>query len=270
MRLSVAIRSAGLAILAGTILVGAARAGAIPLSGASDAAVQAGSEPATTAIVIGFVGGFVRRDRPHHGPIELAQRIRSDVTKNTHVEVFENRHRGQARALILRLLDTNHDGVLSNEEKKRARIILYGHSWGAAAAVQLARELRREHIPVLLTAQVDSVPLWHDDSVIPDNVAEAVNFYQPHGILHGVAQIRAADESKTEILGNFRSDYKKQPVQCTGYPWHDRVFTPGHMQSECDPKVWSRVEELVLQQLISSDPENGTSPKEKMSQTASR
>jgi len=237
------------AILIGTTLVGTAHAGTLPVSAGGEEGVQAGIEPASPAIVIGFVGGFVRHDRPHHGPIELAQRIQSIVPKGTHVEVFENRHRARARAVILRLLDTDHDGSLSDEEKSGARIVLYGHSWGAAAAVQLARDLRREHIPVLLTAQVDSIATWHDDSVIPDNVAEAVNFYQPHGLLHGVAQIRAANASKTEILGNYLTDYRKQPVPCTGYSWHNRIFTPGHMQSECDPKVWSRIEELVLQHL---------------------
>ena len=64
---------------------------------------------------------------------------------------------------IIRLLDANHDGVLSSEEKARARIILYGHSWGASAAVLLARDLRRQGVPVLLTVQVDSVAkVWQE------------------------------------------------------------------------------------------------------------
>src|SRR5271154_121025 len=113
----------------------------LPVFAASDAAVSTGPEPATAAIVIGFVGGFVSHDDPHHGPVQFAQRIRRTVPKNTHVEVFENRHRASAHATILRLLDTNHDGRLSEEEKNSARIILFGHSWGGAAAVLLARDL---------------------------------------------------------------------------------------------------------------------------------
>ncbi len=77
--------------------------------------------------------------------------------KDTYVRVFENRRRKRAYDTVLRLLDTNHDGVLSAEEKARARIILFGHSWGASAAVLLARDLRRLGVPVLLTVQVDSV-----------------------------------------------------------------------------------------------------------------
>lgn len=210
------------------------------------------SDPPVSAsnIVIGFVGGFVDHDNPHHGPVQFAQRIRHTVPQNTYVRIFENRRRKQALDAIIRLLDTNRDGTLSTEEKTRARIILFGHSWGAAATVLLARDLRREGIPVLLTVQVDSVAkLWQNDSVIPDNVAEAVNFYQTSGIVHGQRQIRAANPAKTEILGNYRIDYKKTPVECPGASWADRFFTPGHMQSECDPHVWSQIENLLKQRL---------------------
>jgi len=216
------------------------------------------SEPAAATatssnIVIGFVGGFVSHDNPHHGPVQLARQIQRTVPKDTYVQVFENRHRRQAYAAVFRLLDTNRDGVLSAEEKARARIILFGHSWGASAAVALARDLRREGVPVLLTVQVDSVAkLWQNDSVIPDNVAEAVNFYQPHGIIHGRRQITAADPARTEILGNNLVDYKKNPVQCPGAPWAERFFTPDHMQSECDPHLWSQIETMVRQRLDSS------------------
>ena len=210
---------------------------------------------ATTAvpsdIVIGFVGGFVRHDNPHHGPVKLAERIRRSVPKDTYVRVFENRSRKRAYGEVIRLLDVNHDGVLSSEEKARARIILFGHSWGASAAVLLARDLRRQGVPVLLTVQVDSVAkVWQNDSVIPDNVAEAVNFYQPHGIIHGRARIIAADPTKTEILGNYRTDYQKDPIECPEAFWMERVLTPGHMQSECDPRVWSQIENLVRQRLF--------------------
>jgi len=214
--------------------------------------------PAITAtpsnIVIGFVGGFVAHDNPHHGPVQFARQIQRTVPKDTYIRVFENRHRKDAYADVMRLLDTNRDGVLSAQEKARARIILFGHSWGASAAVLLARELRRQGVPVLLTVQVDSVAkLWQDDSIIPDNVAEAVNFYQPHGIIHGRKQIMAADPARTEILGNYLMDYKKNPVQCPEASWADHFFIPGHMQSECDPHLWSQIETMVHQRLLSAD-----------------
>jgi hypothetical protein len=221
-----------------------------PVLNAADGAFA--SSPAATApyILVGFAGGFVRHDNPHHGPVKLAQRIARDLPKCDSIEVFENRHRKAAYKSILRLLDRNHDGVLSDQEKSQARIILFGHSWGASAVVLLSRELARAGIPVLLTVQVDSVAKpWQHDQIIPDNVVAAVNFYQPHGLLHGRAQITAADDSKTQILGNYRFDYQKEPVQCIGASWVQRVFTPSHMQSECDPRLWSQVEDVVRQHM---------------------
>jgi pimeloyl-ACP methyl ester carboxylesterase len=226
-----------------------------PLSHAVESSsLRSDASPVPSNIVIGFVGGFVAHDNPHHGPVRLAQRIRPAFPKDTFVRIFENRHRKSAYDAIIRLLDTNRDGILSTEEKARARIILFGQSWGASAAVLLARELRRQGIPVLLTVQVDSVAkAWQNDAVIPDNVAEAVNFYQPHGLIHGRAKITAADPTKTVILGNYLTDYKKTPVECPLASWFDRVFTPGHMQSECDPRLWSQIETLVRQHLLPPD-----------------
>jgi pimeloyl-ACP methyl ester carboxylesterase len=211
----------------------------------------AGTSP--NNILIGFVGGFVRHDNPRHGPVRLAQRMHETAPKDSYVQVFENRHRRAAYNTIVRLLDTDHNGALSESEKSRARVILFGHSWGGSAVVLLARELRRAGIPVLLTVQVDSVTKpWQSDSVIPDNVVEAVNFHQPHGMIHGRAQITAADPSKTQILGNYLYDYRKHPVQCQDPSFFDRVFTPDHAQSECDPKLWSQIEDLVRQRLATA------------------
>lgn len=214
-----------------------------------------GREPAgkINYILIGFAGGFVRHDNPHHGPVRLAQRLRQVAPHGTYIQVFENRRRKKAYKTILRLLDINHDGTLSEQEKSEARVVLFGHSWGAAAVVLLARELDQVGIPVLLTVQVDSVAkLWQRDGVIPDNVAAAVNFYQPHGLVHGRSEIKAVDESKTQILGNYRFDYREHPVQCEATSWFDRTFTPSHMQSQCDPQIWNRVEDLVLQRITAS------------------
>jgi pimeloyl-ACP methyl ester carboxylesterase len=216
-------------------------------------AVRPQTPVAPSNIVIGFVGGFVRHDNPSQGPVQFAQQMQRTVSKDTYVRVFENRRRKQAYDAILRLLDTNRDGVLSAEEKARARIILFGHSWGASAAVTLARELQRLGVPVLLTVQVDSVAKWHNDSVIPANVAEAVNFYQPHGIIRGQTRITAADPDRTAILGNYLVDYRKNPVPCPGASWADHVFIPDHMQSECDAHLWSQIETMVRQRLLSAD-----------------
>jgi hypothetical protein len=205
---------------------------------------------APSSIVVGFVGGFVSHDSLRHGPVKLAESIRHSAPKDTFVQVFENRHRKTAYQTILGLLDRDHDGVLSKDEKSQARIILFGHSWGASAVIMLARELNRAGIPVLLTVQVDSVAkLWQNDSIVPENVTAAVNFYQPHGVVRGRTEITAADSAKTQILGNYRFDYRKDPVRCENPSWYDRYITPGHAQIECDPHIWSQVESLVRQRL---------------------
>jgi len=167
-----------------------------------------------------------------------------------YVEAFENRHREKAYREIRRRLDRNHDGTLSTEEKRNARIVIFGHSWGASETVTLARKLERDGIPVLLTIQVDSVSkIGQNDRVIPANVGQAINFYQPDGIVHGRPAIRAADPARTEIVGNFRFDYKANPISCEGYPWFDRVLVKAHTEIECDPKVWNQVEELIYSKL---------------------
>jgi pimeloyl-ACP methyl ester carboxylesterase len=217
------------------------------------ASLQSQTPAAASNIVIGFVGGLAGDGDPHQGPVRLAQQIRHTVPKDTYIQVFENRRRKLAYNTVIRLLDANHDGKLSAEEKSGARIVLFGYSWGAAAAVLLARDLQREGIPVLLTAQVDSVAkMGKDDSVIPDNVAAAVNFYQPHGIIHGRKKITAADPAKTQILGNYRMDYRKNPIVCPDVAWVDRLFVHGHIQSECDPRVWSQIGDMVKLRLSPS------------------
>jgi hypothetical protein len=155
----------------------------------------------------------------------------------------------------LRRLDVNHDGVLSSDEKQKARIILFGHSWGASETVTLARKLEQDGVPVLLTIQVDSVAkIGQNDQVIPANVKEAVNFFQPSGLVHGQRQIRAADPARTQIVGNYRFDYKENRLACQSYPWFNRIFIKSHTQIECDPKVWSQVESLIYSKLAPEAP----------------
>jgi hypothetical protein len=209
------------------------------------------------AIVIGFVGGFVRRDNAVHNPVRIAARLRGAYRSGVHVEVFENRHRQDAYRKILELLDAGHTGMPSAAQKNDARIIIYGMSWGGSEAVTLARELKQEKIPVLLTVQVDSVgKLGQNDTVIPANVVEAVNFYQTDGLLHGRTEIRAEDTTRTRILGNLQYDYKAQSLRCEGYPWYDRVLMKYHTEIECDPAVWNRVEGLIRAKLTPAGDRN--------------
>ena len=203
-------------------------------------------------IVVGFVGGRVHHDNALHREVQLATRLQNDYPSLMDVKIFENHVGKQAHQAILKLLDTDHDGTLSALEKLKARIVLYGHSWGASEAVDVARTLEKDGVPVLLTIQVDSVAKGKNDRVIPPNVAQAINFYQHNGFLHGQSQILAADPSRTQILGNFQLDYKTQTVDCSGYPWFARMFMKPHIEIESDPKVWNQVESLIRSKLPSS------------------
>jgi pimeloyl-ACP methyl ester carboxylesterase len=217
---------------------------------AADGGVATTSTSPPSYILVGFVGGFVRHDNPNQGPVQFAKRTQRTLPRNSYVHVFENRHRKTAYNTIMKLLDGDRNGSLSDREKSQAHIILFGHSWGASAVVLLARELDRVGVPVLLTVQVDSVRKpWQHDDVIPENVAAAANFYQPHGFIHGLPAIRAANDAKTQIIGNFRFDYRESPVKCELTSWFDRTFTPDHMQSDCDPHLWQQVDNLVRQRL---------------------
>jgi hypothetical protein len=216
----------------------------------SNRSVPAAAASPSPPVIVGFAGGFIRHDDIVHSEVQLAARLRKEYPAGVDVETFESHHGENARPKIHTLLDTNHDGTLTPAEKQNARIILYGHSWGASEAINVARELGNDGIPVLLTIQVDSISkIYENDEVIPANVAQAANFYQPDGFVHGQSAIRAADPSRTKIIGNFRFNYRTRPYTCDEYPWYDRIFVKAHTQIECDPNVWKQAEDLIRSNL---------------------
>ena len=225
----------------------------LPISAANGAETIAASPlPSPRVIVIGFVGGFVRRNDTVHQEVQLAAHLRDQYPARMQVKMFENRQGRQAHREVLQMLDADRDGALSDREKSAARIVIYGHSWGASEGITLARTLGQDGIPVLLTIQVDSVSKFgEDDRWIPANVGQAINFYQLEGLLHGRREILAADRSRTEILGNYRVDYKTKRVNCNGFPWYAQMFMSPHIKIECDPSVWNQVESLIRSKLPS-------------------
>jgi hypothetical protein len=203
------------------------------------------------------MGGNVGADDPTRNELIISGRLRESFPTGAYFEIFENRRFEDAHQKILQLLaaepaNTTH---LAPSKKQNTKIILYGHSWGASAVVTLADELHRDGIPVTLTIQVDSIQKkGQQDAVIPANVARAINFYQPDGLLHGRQEIRAADPAQTEILGNFRIAYKEMPEECSPYPWYERKFIKTHIAIECDPTLWTRIEKLIRELLAPPAP----------------
>jgi hypothetical protein len=213
-------------------------------------ASPAAPEAKSPAIVIGFLGGFVGRNSPVHAEVQLAVRLRKSYPAGVDVETFESRHVPEAHRQILDILGGKKNGTPTAEEKHDARIVIYGHSWGAASGIELARTLQKDGIPVLLTIQVDSIgKVGRNDTQIPANVERAVNFYQSHGLLRGAHDIYAADPAQTKIIGNYQYDYSKSQLSCDGYPWWDRYIVKAHTQIECDPVVWNKVDALIRQTL---------------------
>ena len=213
-------------------------------------AVLPSSQTTSSYIVMGFLGGFVRHDEPHHPEVQLIQDLRQEYPPEVYIALFENRKVGVAYNTILKLLGTQEGDAPSDGKKRQAKIVLFGHSWGASAVVSLSRKLERAGIPVMLTIQIDSVAKpFQNDWVIPANVGEAANFYQTHGLIRGRRTIVPADPAHTTIIGNFRWEYKRERAVCHGFSWRGRLLSKGHTQIECDQDLWLQVKALLRRHL---------------------
>ena len=202
-------------------------------------------------IVIGFLGGNVSATNCIHREAQLIKTLQESYPNAVHAAAFANRNGNLALKTVLRFLGGDGASPPTDAEKSAARIVIYGHSWGASETVTLADRLNKLGIPVLLTIQVDSVQK-HDqnDERIPPNVREAMNFYQSEGLLRGRSLIVAMDPNKTKILGNDESSYRQNPVSCAGFPWYARAFMKRHIQIENDPAVWNKIEALILGKIL--------------------
>lgn len=211
-----------------------------------DGSAVEGAANARRVIIIGFVGGYARPDDQGHPEVQFAEYLRDHYRPGVHAEVFANHDGKKALHEVLRLLDGDGNGNPSPTEKKLARIIIYGHSWGAAETVIFARELGKLGIPVQLTIQLDSIAKFgRDDSRIPANVENAINFYQSRGPLQGLTEIVATDPSQTAIIGNLHMTYKGQRINCSNYPWYARELNKPHHELENDPRVWDLAATLI-------------------------
>ena len=204
-------------------------------------------------IVIGFVGGFAKRDDAKHPEVQFAAHLRVRYSSQIHAEVFSNHEGQKALREVMCLLDTDRDGTLTPIEKEQAKIVIYGHSWGASETVAFARELGRRGIPVLLTIQLDSIAKpGQKDSTIPPNVAHAVNFYQPRGLLHGRSEISAADPAKDHDHWEFSDDVPEPPHQSRQLSLARSDFQQASSRDENDPRVWNQAASLIDLELSST------------------
>jgi hypothetical protein len=196
-------------------------------------------------IIIGFVGGFVSQDDAKHPEVQFAAYLLHRYPLSEAV-VFGNHHGRRALREVVRMLDSDADGVLTPNERRKSTIILYGHSWGAAETVTFAHGLEQMGIPVALTIQIDTIAKpGSKGTIIPANVVSAINFYQARGPLHGLPEIVAADPKQTTILGNILMTYENRPIDCRNYSWYARVFNRPHHEIENDFRVWDKAASLI-------------------------
>ena len=196
-------------------------------------------------LIVGFMGGRESWDNHKRGVRKLALKLRAANLPGVHVETVENKKRRLAVELIRNAFDRDRDGRLDERERASARVIVYGQSFGGAAVVKLARQLKEAGVPLLLTVQVDSV--GRGDKVIPSNVARAANLFQRDGlIIKGERKIRPEDPGKTTIIGNFKFDYGGKKIDLSEVSWLKRLFQAAHTKMDHDPEVWALVERIIL------------------------
>ncbi len=199
-------------------------------------------------LVIGFLGGRDSWNDDRRSVRKLALKLRATELPGVYVETFENTKRDLALRFVRQAFDRNRDGSLDEAERSSVRLLIYGQSFGGAAAIKFARQLDELGVPVLLTVQIDSVGLG--DGVIPANVRRAANLFQRNGwIIRGEQPIRASDPARTEILGNFRFDYSHDQIDISHVSFWKKVLRHDHTRMEHDPAVWSQVEQLLLSEL---------------------
>ena len=198
--------------------------------------------PEGARIAVGFLGALERWNDDHRSVRKLTLRLRE---KGFQAESFSHRNLRTAKKAVISALDSNKNGRIDPNEAGRARVVIYGQSMGGGATVKLAKFLNDRHVPVSLTVQVDS--FGARDELIPPNVRAAANFYQAHRFtIRGEDEIRAADPTRTKILGNFEYEYPVWFVHTWPESWQRRVFGGAHARMEADPVLWSRIEALVL------------------------
>ena len=102
-------------------------------------------------LIVGFMGGRESWDNGRRGVRKLALKLRAMNLPGVHVETVENKKRRLALELIRNAFDRDRDGRLDERERPAARLVVYGQSFGGAAVVKLARQLKELGVPVLLT-----------------------------------------------------------------------------------------------------------------------
>ncbi|HVH70212.1 MAG TPA: hypothetical protein VNB49_03765 [Candidatus Dormibacteraeota bacterium] len=198
--------------------------------------------PTPPPIVVGFVGGVLKHDNPLRGEVKLAEHFRTEYPSGVYVETFENRRREKALRVILTPMGAERSGLLSENEKHRAPFSMAtagaARPWSSLlanstnAASPFCLRSKRTGSDVLASMTAGFLPTLPTPPISISRTAFKPSILQ-----------------KTQVLGDFRFDYKEHPIHCPEYPWYDRVFAKTHTEIDCDPAVWSQVEALIGQEI---------------------
>ena len=210
--------------------------------------------PENSFLVVGFLGGRNAWDDPNSGVRRLALELRKKQLPGVYVETVENRRRYLAIQLIRAAFDQDGSGNLEQNELDKIQLILFGESFGGAAVVKLAKELKAMNVPVHLTIQIDSV--GKNDSTIPSNVKQAANLFQRNGwIIQGEPEIHPEDPKRTQIIGNYKFDYSNSEIDISHISWFKKIFRVAHTKMGNDPEVWQQVETMIIKEINRKDTE---------------
>jgi hypothetical protein len=140
-------------------------------------------------------GGPVDVLNPRYVEVEQAlQATVAELGLNTRMTFRHNIADGELCSLIVRE---------RRDQGRSDKLILIGHSWGAAHVVELSKCLARHQIQVDLLVLMDAIqrPLEDFPSVVPANVVRVCNWYQRQDpILRGVDPVVRQDGSAMQIV----------------------------------------------------------------------
>lgn len=110
-------------------------------------------------------------------------------------------------------------GFIKENYTKGEKVVIYGYSYGGDFAVEIAEALKKEGIGVDLLVTVDAAdgsgPNLTVDDIIPDNVKNAVNFYQtdPTG---SPSSSQKGNKSSRESGANAKNKSKEKSGTANG------------------------------------------------------
>lgn len=122
----------------------------------------------------------------------------------------------------------------------RGKVVLIGHSWGAAGAVQIAKDLSKKNIPVDLLVTIDTVSVVgiSNASAIPANVRVNYNYYQSRDLIfHALKRNRRQGTNQSDGIHNIKI------LLGLTYSPHLKI------DNKVEPLVSSQIKLLMLDQL---------------------